>query len=73
MAKRTEIEILDDLRRVGCAMSPENLTCDGELSRAQVNKKKAQLSREWTALCLELGRIPTDEDLYGRATAQLRP
>lgn len=36
MPKRTEIEILDDLRRVDCALSPENLTCDGELSRRQI-------------------------------------
>ena len=27
-----------------CDLSPENLTCDGELSRAQVNAKFKQLS-----------------------------
>jgi hypothetical protein len=33
-----------------CALSPENLSCDGELSRTQVNKKLAGIRREWKAL-----------------------
>ena len=73
MPKRTETEIMDDLRRVDCAMSPENLTCDGELSRRQINAKKVKLSRQWVSLCNELGRIPTTEELYSRKAVQLRP
>jgi hypothetical protein len=31
--------------KIDCALSPENLTCDGELSRAQVQKRYTQLTR----------------------------
>jgi hypothetical protein len=30
---------------IDCKLSPENLTCDGELSRAQVNAKYRMLTR----------------------------
>jgi hypothetical protein len=30
---------------IDCELSPENLTCDGELSRAQVNARYRQLTR----------------------------
>lgn len=35
-------EIADD---IDCKLSPENLTCDGELSRSQVNAKYRMLTR----------------------------
>lgn len=35
-------QIADD---IDCSLSPENLTCDGELSRAQVNAKYRNLTR----------------------------
>ncbi len=31
--------------KIDMQLSPENLTCDGELSRAQVQKRYAQLTR----------------------------
>ena len=31
--------------KIDAALSPENLTCDGELSRSQVNAKYRQLTR----------------------------
>ena len=31
-------------------LSPENLTCDGECSRSEVNRRHAQVMREWLAL-----------------------
>ena len=35
-------QIADD---IDCALSPENLTCDGELSRGQVQQKYQMLTR----------------------------
>lgn len=35
-------QLADDL---SCALSPENLTCDGELSRSQVQRKYQRLMR----------------------------
>ena len=62
--KRTEQEILDELRKVHCALSPENLTCDGELSRSAVRAKEAVLHAQLIRLEAELGRKPTDEEIW---------
>jgi hypothetical protein len=64
MSKRTEAEIIRDLQTVECNLSPENLTCDGELSAAQVRKRAAELNRQRKALVQELGREPTDNELW---------
>jgi hypothetical protein len=63
--KRTEKEIIDDIRNVYCALSPENLTCDGELSNKQVRVKRARLDRELRDLFKELGRPVSEEEAYG--------
>ena len=62
--KRTEQKILDELRKVHCALSPENLTCDGELSRSAVRAKEATLHAQLIRLEAELGRKPTDEEIW---------
>ena len=62
--RRSEDEILHDLRRVECNLSPENLTCDGELPQYQVRRRAAKLNRERRALVAELGREPTDAEIW---------
>jgi hypothetical protein len=42
-------------------LSPENLSCDGELSRSAIDKKYRELSKVWAALEKEYGR-KVDED-----------
>jgi hypothetical protein len=42
LSARDRQQIADD---IDCALSPENLTCDGELSRSQVNAKYRMLTR----------------------------
>jgi len=69
--KRTDAEILRDLQDVDNQLSPENLTCDGELSASQVRKRHAALKRKEAELIKELGRKPTMQELgypewYGR-------
>lgn len=64
VAKRDEAAILEDLRRVECQLSPENLTCDGELPRNQVMQRQRQLTTERRDLVRELGREPTTDELY---------
>ncbi len=56
MPKRTERDILGDIRRVYTSLSPENLTCDGELSPAVVKAKQRKLQDELRKLFAELGR-----------------
>ena len=35
---------------IDCALSPENLSCDGELSRAETNRRYRELTAAATAL-----------------------
>jgi hypothetical protein len=63
---RTQNEIIKDLRDVECGLSPENLHCDGEISRAQANRKRIKLEARQRALIKELGREPTYTELWGR-------
>ena len=63
--KRTDAEILADLRDVDNQLSPENLTCDGELSAVQVRKRHTALKKQEAKLLKELGREPTTAELYG--------
>lgn len=47
------------------ALSPENLTCDGELSKSQVDKKFRMIQSEFKALVKETGYEPTESEAYG--------
>jgi hypothetical protein len=64
MSKRTEAEIIRDLQTVECQLSPENLTCDGELRGTALRKRAAALNAKRKALVQELGREPTDNELW---------
>ena len=63
-AKELASEITKALQGVENALSPENLHCDGEISNAEANRKYAKLIREKKVLTKELGRTPTDAELY---------
>jgi hypothetical protein len=63
--KRSEEAILRDLCNVECSLSPENLSCDGELSRYQTQRRYNKLMAEKRALIKELGRTPTDSEVWG--------
>ncbi len=60
---RSKAEILIELWRVACALSPENLTCDGELRGTALIRKGRRLRAERKALICELGREPLDSEL----------
>jgi hypothetical protein len=65
--KRSEKEIMDDIRNVYCGLSPENLTCDGELPARDVRIKERRLERELKDLFKELGREVDEIEAYGLA------
>jgi hypothetical protein len=46
-----------------CRLSPENLCCDGEISRAQVAQRLAQIRREWKDLERQCGFKVTQEEV----------
>ncbi len=62
---RPESVVIDELRDVECALSPENLTGDGEFSRSEVKMRSRQLRSKRQMLVIELGREPTSKELYG--------
>lgn len=61
---RPEAEILRDVARIYSRLSPENLTCDGELPRAQVAKRAAALRRELRDCFRELGREVSESEAF---------
>lgn len=46
-----------------CALSPESLTCDGELTDAQVRSRHSVLVGKWRKLESQLGRRVTDSEV----------
>ena len=50
---QTEAGRLRVAKMIDCALSPENLSCDGELPRAEVNRRY----RELTAAATDLVRL----------------
>lgn len=63
--KRSEEEILNDLRRIEAQLEPENLYCDGERSHYQARIIANRLRAQQKKLIRELGRVPTDEEIWG--------
>jgi len=45
-------------------LSPENLCCDGELSRTAVAKKHADIMRAWRACEKEFGRKVSEDEVW---------
>jgi hypothetical protein len=41
---------------LACRLSPENLHCDGEITRVQAQRKYNQIMKEWNALEKKAGR-----------------
>lgn len=53
-------KILEAINHVYNCLSPENLFCDGEISRAEAEKKRTKLNRQLKGLFQAFGR-PVDE------------
>lgn len=60
----TEQEIFKAFDRVLTDLSPENLSCDGELSGAQVRKRARELKAEWKELEKLFGRRVSESDVW---------
>ena len=59
-------QILEDFRNVECALSPENLSCDGELPLREQRQRYKKLMKARNLLIKKLGRIPRLDEVYGR-------
>jgi hypothetical protein len=69
--KRSESEVMSDIAATYGELSPENLSCDGELPGPVVDGRRGLLLAKLRRLQLELGReVPEEEAwdwLRGRA------
>lgn len=64
MTKQQEQTILDKIADVYTQLSPENLTCDGELAPKAVRRRYAALKRELTACFKALGREVSEDEAF---------
>lgn len=55
--------------RLASALSPENLHCDGEISRAQAARKERMLMKSWRALENEVGRKVSETEVWSNHMA----
>lgn len=55
---------MNNLVNLAIQLSPENLTCDGELPRAAVRAKRARLLKEWREQEKALGRKVSEEEVW---------
>jgi hypothetical protein len=62
----TESELINRLKKIEGSLSPENLHCDGEISRTKAKQKERVLNAEKKVLEQALGRSLTTAELYGR-------
>jgi ribosomal protein L35AE/L33A len=73
--RRAEDAVMQDIMNAYNDLSPENLTCDGELTRAQAAARRTVVLRRLADLQKELGR-QVSEDVawawYGKSIVHLR-
>lgn len=47
-----------------CQLSPENLHCDGEISKSEAKRKLARIRNEWRALEKKAGRRVSETEAW---------
>lgn len=57
-------EAKQEFQSLACRLSPENLHCDGEVSRTEAKRRHAQIMREWKALEQRVGRKITEDQVW---------
>ena len=58
----TEDELMKELDRLCGELSPENLSCDGEISRTAMMIKAREIRAEWKEIEKKLGRKVSEEE-----------
>jgi hypothetical protein len=64
MPKRTEEQIMQEIASCHSRLSPENLSCDGELTPAQTRARGRQIRNSLRSLFRELGREVSEEEAF---------
>ena len=60
-----EKRYLVQFRDLTIKLSPENLTCDGELSASESDRKLKSLLKDWKRLERKVGRSVTEAEIEG--------
>lgn len=64
--------LFEAFENLTCALSPENLSCDGELSRTQINRRLAEIRRDWKALEKKAGVKVSQDDIENESFRRIR-
>jgi hypothetical protein len=62
MTRRNEYFIREDILRCYLQLSPENISCDGELNKTQIRAKQSRLYKELKYLFKEYGKIVSEDE-----------
>jgi hypothetical protein len=60
-------DIFDRFFSLACALSPENLNEDGEISMARAARKYNRLMKEWRTLENHIGRSVSEHEIWAAA------
>lgn len=72
-AKRSEAEIMEAILGAYCGLSPENLSCDGEASRAHIQRRSRELHTQLEDCFRELGRRVSENEAYDWSNKNPQP
>lgn len=64
-AKRPDAEIMNDIASYYGQLSPENLYCDGEISRSAGQRRATVINARLRELFTEIGRKVSEDEAYG--------
>ena len=70
--KRDNDTIMSDFLNLSIDLSPENLTCDGELSQKEVNKRYDNIKKNWAKLESEIEKSVTEDEVWAWDNKQRR-
>jgi hypothetical protein len=62
-------EVKEKFLDLACRLSPENLSCDGELSKSEIRRKYKKLMSEWRKLEKRIGRKVSEHTVWDRECA----
>ena len=57
-------KVKDEFERLACALSPENLSCDGELSITEVRRRHRVFLKAWKGLEKKIGRKVSEDEVW---------
>ena len=63
-------ELQEKFLNIATALSPENLSCDGELPRNRIAVRRRTLMEEWRKLEVDAGRKVTEDEVWDAEIAR---